>query len=77
MRRVTLSSRSTQEQSLGRNSIPIDSPAEGTPSDGSAIAQWEGRSEFTLWIHPGLEGPSELLRGKVRKKERPKAKDRR
>lgn len=37
--------------------------------DGLAIAQWEGGTEFTLWVLQGLDEPGDLLRGKVHKKE--------
>lgn len=38
------------------------------PPDGLAIAQREGGTEFTLWVHQDLEEPGDLLRGKVHKK---------
>lgn len=45
--------------------------------DGLAIAQWEGGTEFTQWVHQGLEEPGDLLIQKVHKKERTKARAKR
>lgn len=45
----------------------------GVLPDGLAIAQWEGGTEFTQWVHQGLEEPGDLLIQKVHKKERTKA----
>lgn len=39
--------RRNKEQSRGRNSIPVDGPAEGMPPDGSVIAQCEGGTDLT------------------------------
>lgn len=49
----------------------------GVPPNGLAIAQWEGGTEFTLWVHQGLEEPGDILRGQVHKKERTKARAKR
>lgn len=45
--------------------------------DGLAIAQGEAGTEFTRWVHQGLEEPGDLLIQKVHKKERTKARAKR